>query len=151
MPALVHGTAVVIGTTGLIVVGPSGSGKTSIALRLVAEARREGHFAAFVSDDQVLVELVNGRLVATAPPTIKGMVELRGSGIGRVETIEHAVLAFALEPVVADAAHRIPEENQYWAPIRDVSLPLHFIDSAVADPFTQLVALMPGFPIGVQS
>jgi serine kinase of HPr protein (carbohydrate metabolism regulator) len=147
MAVLVHATAVVIGTTGVALVGPSGSGKSSVALELIAGARRAGHFAALLSDDQISVEAVNGRLVARAPPSIKGMIELHGSGIGHIETIENAVLALALQPVAADSSNRIPEENQRWSPVTGFSLPLHFIDRRAAAPFFRLAALIPGFPV----
>jgi serine kinase of HPr protein (carbohydrate metabolism regulator) len=147
MPALVHGTAVVVGTTGLILLGASGSGKSSMAIRLMEGARRSGHLAGLVSDDQVFVDSVNGRVVATAPETIKGRIELYGSGIGHAETIDHAVLRFALQPVVADSASRIPEENQRWRLGEGITLPLHFIDRRVTDPFPWLASLIPGFPV----
>lgn len=146
MAALVHGTALAVGATGLILVGPSGAGKSSMAVRLIAEAKRSGHFAALLSDDQVLVEVVNGRLVATPPPAIRGLIELRGSGIGRMETIGAAVVDFALQPVIVDSSTRIPQENQRWTAVESLSLPLVFIDRAVADPFGLLAALIAGFP-----
>ena len=145
-PVLTHATAVVVGTTGILLTGPSGAGKTATAFALVAEARRSGHFAAFVSDDQVWLEVGHGRLIATAPSTIRGKVELRGSGIGSVRAIEAAVLDFALAPVAVGAANRIPEENQRWQGPAGLSLPLYFIDRNASDPFSRLAALLPGFP-----
>ncbi|MDB5525888.1 MAG: serine kinase [Rhizobium sp.] len=147
MTTLVHGTAVVIGTAGIILVGPSGSGKSAMAVRLMSGARRAGQFSALLSDDQVFVEAVNGQIVATGPEAIKGLIELRGSGIGRLSTIEHAVLHFALQPLVPDSATRIPQENQSWPVTDGLSLPLHFIDKAVSDPFGWLAALIPAFPV----
>ena len=147
MGVLVHGTAVVIGTSGLILVGPSGSGKSTMAFRLMAEARRSGHLAALVSDDQVFLDAVNGRLIATAPATIKGMIELYGTGIGHAETIDNAVLHFALKPIAADSSTRIPEENQRWSPLTDLSLPLYLMDRIAIDPFDRLATLIPGFPV----
>jgi serine kinase of HPr protein (carbohydrate metabolism regulator) len=147
MATLVHGTAVVVGTTGIILVGPSGSGKSAMALRMISEARRVGQFSALLSDDQVFVESVNGRIVGTLPEAIRGMIELRGSGIGRLATIDTAVLHLALQPIIADSASRIPEENQRWQAEDGLSLPLYFIDRAVSDPFGWLLALIPGFPL----
>ena len=147
MAVLVHATAIVIGTSGLILIGPSGAGKSSLALQLMAGARRAGHLAALVSDDQVFVEEVNGRLISTAPPTIKGMIELYGTGIGPVKTIESAVLHCALSPVTADSSTRIPEENQRWTATEQISLPLYRIDRSVHSPFDWIVAMIPGFPV----
>lgn len=144
---LVHGTVIAVGTTGILLTGPSGAGKTSMALRLVAGARRSGHFAAFVSDDQVLVEPAGERLVATAPAAIKGMVELRGSGIGTVEALDSVLLDFALMPVTVDAHNRIPEENQRLRLGDHAGLPLFFIDRAASEPFSLMAALVAGFPI----
>lgn len=147
MSTLVHGTALVVGTTGLIFLGPAGAGKSSMALKLIAGASRAGHFAMVLSDDQVFLDVVNGRIIATAPPTIKGLIELRGSGIGRIDTIESSVLHLALSVVEADASTRIPEENQHWAPIAGVRIPLCCIDRDVTEPFGWLSALIDGFPV----
>jgi serine kinase of HPr protein (carbohydrate metabolism regulator) len=147
MSTLVHGTALVVGTTGLILLGPAGAGKSLMALKLVASARRAGHFATVLSDDQVFLDVVNGRIVATAPPTIRGLIELRGSGIGRIDTIESSVVQLALSVVEVDASTRIPEENQQWAPIDGVKIPLYCIDRTVTEPFAWLSALVEGFPV----
>jgi serine kinase of HPr protein (carbohydrate metabolism regulator) len=147
MAVLVHGTALVVGTTGLMLVGPSGAGKSSVALRLLSGARRDGHFAALLSDDQVFIDAVNDRLIATAPPAIKGMIELYGSGIGRIETIDQMVLHLAVQPVAADSSNRIPEKNQRWSPFEGAVLPLVCIDRVAADPFGILRALLAGFPL----
>lgn len=147
MALLVHGTALAIGNTGLILLGPSGSGKSTLALQLISGAVRAGHFATLLSDDQVWIEPLNGRLVATAPATIKGMIELRGSGIGNLPTIDRLVLHYALSIVVTDNSTRIPEENQFWRPAAGFEIPQHFINRAVPEPFALVSALITGFPI----
>jgi serine kinase of HPr protein (carbohydrate metabolism regulator) len=113
----------------------------------MAEARREGHLAALLSDDQVFLEAVNGHVIATAPASIKGMIELYGSGIGHVKTIDEMVLDFAIQPVSADSSNRIPEENQRWNPTQDISLPFYRMDRAATDPFAWLAVLLAGFPV----
>lgn len=112
-PSNVHGTAIVIGTTGLLFTGPSGTGKSAVALHCVEEARTRGLFAAMVGDDQVLVSAAGGRLVARAPASIAGIAEVRGAGIVPVETIEAAILHRAIRPLVPPFAERLPlgEEN----------------------------------------
>jgi serine kinase of HPr protein (carbohydrate metabolism regulator) len=120
----VHGTAVVIGTTGLLFLGPSGSGKSAIALHCVEEARARGHFAAFVSDDQVLLSEANGRIVARAPASIVGLAEMRGAGIVSVQTIEAAVLHRAIRPIEPPFAERLPPEQETVEVLGNLSLPL---------------------------
>ena len=44
----VHGTAIVIGTAGLLFIGPSGTGKSAVALHCIEAARARGLFAALV-------------------------------------------------------------------------------------------------------
>jgi serine kinase of HPr protein (carbohydrate metabolism regulator) len=144
---LVHATAVVVGCMGLALVGRSGAGKTSLAIRLMADARRAGHFAALVSDDQVYLEIAEGRLIASAPAAIRGLIEVRGSAIAGTDSIDCAVLTYALAPIKLDASNRIGEENQRWKPIEGISLPLFAIDREITEPMACLAALLPGFPV----
>lgn len=147
MPVLVHATGLVAGTSGIILIGSSGAGKSSMAMDLIAGARRTGHFATLLSDDQVFLEAVGGRVIATAPPPIKGLIELRGSGIGQMETIDSMVAHCAIAIVNTDVSTRIPEENQSWAPHAGIVLPLYFIDRNVREPFFWLSTLISQFPV----
>jgi serine kinase of HPr protein (carbohydrate metabolism regulator) len=70
-----HATSIAIGDRAVIIVGPSGSGKSDLALRLIDRG------ATLISDDQTLVRLVNGQIVAASFGTIKGKMEVRGIGI----------------------------------------------------------------------
>lgn len=143
---LAHGTAIVVGDTGLIFTGPAGSGKSSLALQTLFSARMAGHFAALLSDDQVFLEVVNGQVTGYCPPSIAGMIELRGSGIGRVEFVSEARLHHAIRLIDVHADNRIPEENQRWKADQGIELPLITLDRRVRDPFPWLAALLPGFP-----
>ncbi|MGV3548165.1 HPr kinase/phosphorylase [Rhizobium sp.] len=143
---LAHGTAITVGETGLLFVGPPGSGKSSLALQMLFSARIVGHDAALVSDDQVFLDVVNGEVHATAPGTIAGMIELRGSGIGRVKSVSNAVLHHAIRLVEVHAENRIPEENQQWRAEGGIVLPMLFLDRRVRDPYPWLEALIEGFP-----
>ena len=79
-----HATAVLAGPRAILIRGPSGSGKSKLAWDLL-EAAREGklHFARLVADDRVALSALNGKLIASAPQTIAGKIELRGSGVRR--------------------------------------------------------------------
>ena len=123
-PGNVHGTAIVIGTTGLLFVGPSGAGKSAVALHCIMEARARGLFSALVSDDQVLVAETGGALVARAPASIAGLLEVRGAGIIRMEAVETAVLHRAIRPIGPPFDERLPPEGEAVEILPSRSLPL---------------------------
>ncbi|MGJ7042516.1 serine kinase of HPr protein (carbohydrate metabolism regulator) [Shinella sp. BE166] len=123
-PANVHGTAIVIGTTGLLFLGPSGAGKSAIALHCIEEARGRGLFSALVSDDQVLIHQAGGRIFARAPASIAGLAEVRGARIAKVATIEAVVLSRAIRPLEPPFAERLPPEGETAEVLPSVFLPL---------------------------
>jgi serine kinase of HPr protein (carbohydrate metabolism regulator) len=140
----VHGTAIVIGTTGLLFVGPSGAGKSAVALHCIGEARARGLFAALVSDDQVLVSVADGRLVARAPASIAGLIEVRGAGIVTMETVEAAALHRAIRPIEPPFAERLPPDGETVEVLPSLFLPLTRLPLfAGCTAFTTLAALHP--------
>lgn len=72
-----HANCIGIGEHALLLRGASGSGKSSISLRLINAG------AFLIADDRTDVTARDGRLIATAPPTIAGLCEVRGIGIVR--------------------------------------------------------------------
>jgi serine kinase of HPr protein (carbohydrate metabolism regulator) len=68
--------------------------------------RSAGVFAALVADDRTLVEGVAGRLVARAPATIVGLVELRGFGPAPAPPQAAAIVDLVVELVPAANAPR---------------------------------------------
>ena len=62
---------------GLLIIGPSGSGKSALALRLLALG------ADLVADDQTLLRAHGETLLASAPPTLAGLIEARHVGLLR--------------------------------------------------------------------
>jgi HPr kinase/phosphorylase len=100
---------------GLLILGQSGSGKSALALRMIALG------AQLVADDRTVVTLRGDRLIATAPPAIRGLIEARGLGVLRVP-----VLAAAQPVAVLDLdrleTERMPEARRHR--ILGVTLPL---------------------------
>lgn len=116
---VIHGTAVAIGDAGVLLLGPSGAGKSDLALRLLDEG------AVLIADDRTAVEVVNGRAVASPPPTIAGRIEARGLGIYAVPFRTSVPLELCVTLGVA------PERLPSMAPTHDIGgviLPLVHID-----------------------
>ena len=59
----------------VLLIGPSGSGKSDLALRLIDRGWR------LVADDRVVLARHGDALVASAPPVLDGLIEVRGVGI----------------------------------------------------------------------
>lgn len=104
-----HASAVLLGDRGVLVAGESGSGKTTLALALVDHFTQLGHFSRLVSDDQVLIEAVRGRLVCRAPQTISGIVEIYGIGPRPLQSEPCMIADLLLRLVPSAAAQRFPE------------------------------------------
>lgn len=104
-----HGTALVVGDRGLLILGNSGSGKTTLALALVTQSLRAGRFARLVADDRSIASQQGGRLVCAAPPAISGLAEVRGLGPRTIEIEGRAVIDLIIRLV--PIAERFPEEQ----------------------------------------
>lgn len=70
-----HVSTVVIDGRAVMIEGMSGSGKSDLALRLIDRG------ATLVSDDYTVITRSGAGLVANAPATIAGRIEVRGVGI----------------------------------------------------------------------
>lgn len=71
----IHATSIAIGGYGVLLTGPSGAGKSDLALRLIDRG------ASLISDDYTLLIPDGEGLIADAPVTIAGKLEIRGIGI----------------------------------------------------------------------
>ncbi|HEY0011219.1 MAG TPA: HPr kinase/phosphatase C-terminal domain-containing protein [Allosphingosinicella sp.] len=97
----VHASCVAIGGRGVLIGGASGRGKSDLALRLIDRGAR------LVSDDYTILSSGNGRLIASAPATISGKIEVRGVGIVEMEALAQATVCLFID---LDAPpERLPE------------------------------------------
>lgn len=101
----INATTVAIEGHGVLLRGPTGSGKSDLALRLLGEG---GHL---VADDYTEVEREGERLIAHAPSTIAGLLEVRGVGILRVTPVSPAVLVACVDLVARGMVERMPEDS----------------------------------------
>ncbi len=125
-----HGTCVSVGGEGVLILGKPGSGKSALALRLIDEPgygisgvllRSE-----LVADDQVIVTRDQDRLMASAPATLRGKLEIRGLGIVTLATPPAVPLALVVKLQDHSAIERLPDPATF--DILGMALPLVEID-----------------------
>jgi len=119
----VHASSVAIGGRAVLITGPSGSGKSDLTLRLIDRG------FTLVSDDQTIVRRDGNRLIASAPSTIAGKLEIRGMGIIDMDTESDVPIALLVE--LTSEIQRLPDENRE-RPILGVPLPLVSVDAMAA-------------------
>jgi serine kinase of HPr protein (carbohydrate metabolism regulator) len=119
----VHASTVAIDGRAVLITGPSGSGKSDLTLRLFDRG------FTLVSDDQTIVRRDGERLVATAPPSIAGKLEIRGLGIVELEHVSDVPVALLVE--LTSEIQRLPDDSRE-RPILGVPLPLISIDAMAA-------------------
>ena len=127
----VHTSCVAVGGRAVLIGGRSGRGKSDLALRLIDRG------AALVSDDYTLVRRVEGRLLAAAPETIAGKIEVRGVGILEFP-VERDVPVALFVDLELDAT-RLPTEKE------------ERMVAGVAIPVVGLSALEASAPIKVEA
>jgi serine kinase of HPr protein (carbohydrate metabolism regulator) len=119
----IHATAVASQGRAVMIIGPSGAGKSDLALRLLDRG------FVLVSDDQTIVRCEDGQLVALAPDTIAGKLEIRGIGIVAVERADAVPVALLVE--LMPDPERLPDDKRERS-ILGISLPLVTIDAMTA-------------------
>ena len=118
-----HATTVAKDGRAVIIAGRSGSGKSDLALRLLDRG------FLLISDDQTYLTMADGRLMAAAPPTIKGKLEVRGIGIVELESVDHVPVCLMVE--LASEIERLPDEGRERL-ILGAKIPLVSIDTLTA-------------------
>ena len=119
----VHASSVAIDGRAVLISGPSGSGKSDLTLRLLDRG------FTLVSDDQTLIRRDGDRLIATAPPTIAGKLEIRGIGIVDMQNVDNVPVALVVE--LTSEVMRMPDDSRERL-ILGISVPLITIDAMTA-------------------
>jgi len=119
----VHASTVALKGRAVLISGPSGSGKSDLALRLIDRGY------TLVSDDQTIVRRDGDLLIASAPPTIAGKLEIRGVGIVEMEAASDVPIALYVE--LTSEIMRLPDDRRE-RPVLGVNLPLVSVDALTA-------------------
>lgn len=134
----IHATGVAVGGRAVLIIGPSGSGKSDLALRLIDRG------FALISDDQTILTRDGRRLIASAPATIAGKLEIRGLGIVELQPAGEQPVALLVE--LAGAIERIPEPGRQRM-LLGVEVPLVAIDPTTASAAAKVVMALDHFTL----
>ena len=118
-----HASCVALEGRAVLITGISGSGKSDLSLRLLDRG------FTLVSDDQTIVRKQGGKLIASAPSTITGKLEIRGVGIVTMDTVGDVPVALLVE--LTSDVQRLPDDSRE-RPILGVNLPLVSVDAMTA-------------------
>ena len=122
-----QGTCIAFGEEAVLFRGPSGSGKSDLALRCIEKG------ADLISDDQTILCRKNKKIIASAPRSIAGKLEVRGLGILDFPYREDASLVLVLDLINEGALERLPKID--FVDYFDIKIPnlriLPFESSAV--------------------
>ena len=106
---------------GLLICGGSGSGKSDLCLRLLDNG------AELVADDRTIVENRDGKLYASCPDPLKGLMEVRGIGIIETPFIPETEINLKLDLRTKEKIDRMPiEETEI---VEGVELPVFATDA----------------------
>ena len=118
---MLQASAVAIDGRALLIEGPPGSGKSTLALALIDRG------AGLIGDDAVTLAASDGVLIASPPPNIAGLIELRGIGLARQPLAPPCPAALILT-LGGPAAARLPETPLPRREIAGVALPVLAFD-----------------------
>jgi len=118
-----HASSVAVEGRAVLISGPSGSGKSDLTLRLLDRG------FTLVSDDRTIVRKQGSKLVATAPETIKGKLEIRGVGIVDMDTVSDVPVALVVE--LTSDIQRLPDDARERL-ILGTGVPLISVDAMTA-------------------
>ncbi|MCE9508084.1 MAG: HPr kinase/phosphatase C-terminal domain-containing protein [Alphaproteobacteria bacterium] len=118
---ILHGSAAALEVRGyapaaVLLRGKSGTGKSDLALRLIAAG------GMLVSDDQVVVERHQDKIMVSAPPAIHGLIEVRGVGLLKYPAAPPTQLRLVVDLVPREEVPRLPERES--ADILGIAIPL---------------------------
>lgn len=120
----IHASCVAIAGGAVLLRGPSGAGKSDLALRLIDAGAR------LVADDRTRLQRQGASLIAFAPESILGLLEVRGLGPVALPFAAPTQLCLIVDLVSRDAVPRLPEPH--FETILDIALPCLALDAFAA-------------------
>lgn len=128
----IHATAVGLNGTAVLIRGPSGSGKSSLALHVLETVGTglsdQSIAAVLVSDDQTELSKRGGRIYASPPAALAGLIEVRGQGILNVDYRSDLAVVLVVDLRPATSIERLPEVQDLRTEILGVEIACVAID-----------------------
>lgn len=109
-----HATAIEWENVGILIRGAPGSGKTELALKLI------GAGATLIADDQVILNNEENKMMASCPPQLTGLMEIKAIGIVEMNHKVETTVGLVIDLV--DNEEAVPEPEV--AEILGIHLPL---------------------------
>ena len=118
-----HASTVALDGRAVIISGPSGSGKSDLTLRLIDRG------FSLVSDDRTIVRKAGDQVIASAPDTISGKLEIRGIGIIDMPYVGDVPVALVVD--LTSNITRMPDDARERT-ILGIGIPLISVDATTA-------------------
>ena len=100
--SVIYASCVELMGMGLLICGKSGTGKSDLCLRLIDLGAR------LVADDQTQIENIDGKLTASCPAPLRGLLEIRGIGIVHMPFIPQTEIHLKLDLQTQEKIDRMP-------------------------------------------
>ena len=136
--ATVHASVALAGEHGVLIRGASASGKSALVLQLIA---MDGRRNALVADDRAALAAHHGRLVASAPEELAGLIEVRGQGILRRPHVSPVVVDLVVDLLPPAECPRMPDPAERTE-IAGVQLPRLVLPAGGSDGATRVLAAL---------
>jgi len=109
-PSGIHASAVAFNNRAVLIRGVSGSGKSALALALLSRRLFDGTPGRLLADDRVRLRRGEEGVLGFAPDALRGLIEVRGTGLLRVPFTPSARIALVVDLVPAtELAERLPD------------------------------------------
>jgi HPr kinase/phosphorylase len=128
----VHATTISLNGTAVMLRGGSGSGKSDLALQILETSGTglTGQIitTALVADDQTVLLRQDQVILASAPDSIKDLLEVRGQGVLGVKAVLNVPLVLVVDLKPFARIERLPQPEDLQTHILGLSVPLISID-----------------------